>query len=161
MRFLLILIPFVLSACVEAHGGRIWAEGALQAPDPYHPPLTPVAGRTFEEWKEVAGEIPYDRLLGDAEALRDEIVYFEGQVLEVIATEHDTRFRVAVTYDEAWEDEILVRSRETDTNIARGDTVAFAGRVNGLINYVSVGLLDVTIPDITAYVLQTIENRGL
>ena len=147
--------------CILLFALLVAACGALQAPDPYHPPLTPVAGRTFEEWKEVAGEIPYDRLLGDAEALRDEIVYFEGQVLEVIATEHDTRFRVAVTYDEAWEDEILVRSRETDTNIARGDTVAFAGRVNGLINYVSVGLLDVTIPDITAYVLQTIENRGL
>ena len=147
MRYLLILVSFALSAC-----------GALQAPDPYHPPLTPVAERTFAEWIEVAAEIPYDRLMGDAETLRDAIVYFEGQVLEVIATEHDTRFRVAVTYDEAWEDEILVRFRETDTKIARGDTVAFAGRVNGLINYVSVGLLDVTIPDITAYVLQIDEE---
>ena len=78
-----------------------------------------------------------------------------GRILEVFATTDDTRFRVAVTYDEAWQDEIFLRLKETEAGISKGDVISFVGRVNGLVTYQSVLGRELTIPDITIYALSS------
>ncbi|MDE0076269.1 MAG: hypothetical protein OXO50_02055 [Caldilineaceae bacterium] len=143
MRVLLILLPLVLSGC-----------GALRGADLYHPPLTPVAERTYDEWLELSEDISYDDLTGYWDSHLDAVVNYRGRILEVFATTDDTRFRVAVTYDEAWQDEIFLRLKETEAGIAKGDVISFVGRVNGLVTYQSVLGQELTIPDITIYALQ-------
>ena len=143
MRVLLILVPLVLSGC-----------GALRGADLYHPPLTPVAERTYDEWLELSEDVSYDDLMGYWDRHPDAVVNYRGRILEVFATTDDTRFRVAVTYDEAWQDEIFLRLKETEAGISKGDVISFVGRVNGLVTYQSVLGRELTIPDITIYALQ-------
>ena len=139
----LILVSLLLSAC-----------GALRAPDPYYPPLTPVADRTFEEWLGVAREVSYDDLFQDPNRYLGEIVRFTGEIQEIIVTESDTRLQIAVTWDEAWEDFVFVRSRGAAMELARGQVVSFVGRVNGTIDYIPVSGRMSTALDISSYAIQ-------
>ena len=143
MRVFLILVPLVLSGC-----------GALRGADLYHPPLTPIAARTYDELLEVSEDISYDNLMGYWDTHLDSVVSYRGEILEVYATNDDTRFRVAVTYDEAWQDEIFLRLKETKAGVSKGDVISFVGRVNGLLTYLSVRGQELTIPDITLYSFQ-------
>ncbi len=143
MRVLLILVPLVLSGC-----------GALRGADLYHPPLTPVAERTYDEWLEVSEDVSYDDLMRHWDRHPDAVVNYRGRILEVFATNDDTRFRLAVTYDEAWQDEIFLRLKQTEAGISKGDVISFVGRVNGLVTYQSVLGRELTIPDITIYSFQ-------
>lgn len=139
----LILVFLLLSAC-----------GALRAPDPYYPPVTPVVDRTFEEWLGLAREVPYDDLFQDPDRYLGEIVLFTGEIQEVIVTESDTRLQIAVTWDEAWEDFVFVRYRGAAMELARGQVVSFVGRVNGTIDYIPVSGRMSTSLDISSYAIQ-------
>ncbi|MDE0463306.1 MAG: hypothetical protein OXH93_12900 [Caldilineaceae bacterium] len=139
----LILVSLLLSAC-----------GALRASDPYYPPVTPVADRTFEEWLGLAREVPHDDLFQDPDRYLGEIVRFTGEIQEVIVTESDTRLQIAVTWDEAWEDFVFVRYRGAAMELARGQVVSFVGRVNGTIDYIPVSGRMSTSLDISSYAIQ-------
>ena len=59
-----------------------------------------------------------------------------------------------MTYDEAWQDEIFLRLKETKAGVSKRDVISFVGRVNSLVTYLSVRGQELTIPDITLYSFQ-------
>ena len=120
----------------------------------FFPAAALYAARTYDEWLDVSEDISYDDLMGYWDRHLDSVDSYRGQILEVYATNDDTRFRVAVTYDEAWQDEIFLRLKETKAGISKGDVISFVGRVNGLATYLSVRGQELTIPDITMYSFQ-------
>ena len=124
-------------------------------PSPSLPTSTPVPKRTFEQWKEVAQEIPYEDLFRYAEKHTGNIVYYRGEVIQVIEKRGDYQLRVLITPTDwgGWEDAVLVRFKDAPVRILEDDVIAFVGKMNGTVTYEAIMGNEVTIPDISAYSL--------
>lgn len=114
------------------------------------PTLTPTP--TWEDWRDAAEEIPYRTLFRYAEDHKGKLVYYRGQVIQVLEDRGDFQLRVNVTVDDYgfWSDTIFVRYDDAPVRILEDDIIEFVGRMNGTITYESVMGGKVTIPDITA-----------
>ena len=115
------------------------------------PTPLPTATPTFSEWKAQAEEIPYKTLFRYAEENTGKLVYYEGNVVQVIEGRGGLQLRVNVTLGGVglWTDIVFLRYADPPVRVLDGDLIEFIGRMNGTITYESIFGADVTIPDIT------------
>ena len=144
-RLFLVLGSFIALATFCSNGSN-----------PSRPTSTTIPKRTFEQWKEVAQEIPYEELFRYAEKHTGDIVYYRGQVLQVLEKQGDYQLRVLITPTDwgGWDDPVLVRYRDAPVRVLEEDIIAFVGKMNGTVSYKAIMGNEVTIPNITAYSLK-------
>lgn len=132
-----------------------------QLPPP-DPSATAVPELTFEEWRQIAQQPAYNDLLHSAAEHADAIVYYQGRVAEAMKVQEGYQLRVYISRVEegVWEHDVLVRHSDASTEVSRGDSISFVGRVNGTVTYRSVDGRRITIPDISAYSLLSHSNES-
>ncbi|KAB1190730.1 MULTISPECIES: FxLYD domain-containing protein [Haloferax] len=111
--------------------------------------------------KREAKEYPYRDLMRNSEQYEGRLVHFpEGKITQVLGDEdRGFQFRVYVTPDDyIWDDDILIRW--SGERFLEDDIVEMWGRFNGLITYETVAGSKRTIPDITVYEIELLEEAG-
>ena len=117
---------------------------------PEPPTPTPILSElSFPRLKELATEISYDDLFRNNEKYVGAVVYYLGQVIQVLTGEQDNfQLRVNVTRGEySWDDPVFLSY--SGPRLLDGDILEFVGEVNGLVNYEAIFGNQVTIPVMT------------
>ena len=122
---------------------------------PLQPRPTPTPTATWAELRAAAQTIPYRNLFRYADDHAGKLVYYRGEVIQVLEKQGDFQLRVNVTSDEygLWSDTVFLRYDDAPVRILENDIIEFVGRMEGTITYESVMGGDVIIPDITVLVL--------
>ena len=119
---------------------------------PLQPRPTPTPTAMWAELRAAAQTIPYRNLFRYADDHAGKLVYYRGEVVQVIEDRDDFQLRVHVTLDDygRWSDIVFVRWNNAPVRILEDDIIEFVGRVNGTVTYKSVLGGNVVIPDVTA-----------
>ena len=114
--------------------------------------------QTLEQLKATASAISYDDLFRNNEEYVGNVVWFAGQVVQVIeGDDEEYQLRVNVTKEEFfWDDAVFLRY--SGDRLLEDDVVEFVAKVNGLITYEALMGNDVTIPDLTVLALEITED---
>ena len=139
-----ILAVVSLSGCISETGNIISKYRTL-APD---------------EIKSHAVQVSYDELFRNIENYVGDIVYFKGQVIQVLGESDYFDLRVAVT-DKGfyWDDPVYVSYQ--GKRLLEGDIIKLWASVDGLITYTAVMGNWVTIPKLTALIVELYDERAL
>ena len=123
------------------------------------PVPTPIPTMTTQQRKEALNaevrRIPYDSLARDTEEYVLQLVYYEGQVIQVMEIEgFKVVLRVNVTKDEYgfWEDTVWVNYE--GPRVLEDDIVRIWARVMGRRTYTSIFGGEIVIPELTALLLE-------
>jgi len=115
---------------------------------------------TPDEIKSQAVQVSYDELFRNIEDYVGDIVYFKGQVIQVLGESDYFDLRVAVT-DKGfyWDDPVYVSYQ--GKRLLEGDIIKLWASVDGLITYTAVMGNQVTIPKLTALIVELYDERDL
>ena len=113
--------------------GSTGSQAARDTRTPRPPTATPRPTPTWEEWQDIAEEIPYKTLFRYAEQNKGKIVRYRGKVIQVLERRGDYQLRVNVTKGEHgfWEDTVWLQYDDAPVRILDDDIVSFVGRMNG------------------------------
>ena len=111
------------------------------------PTITPVLG--LEELVQQASRLSYDEIFRNNEGYIGDLVYFEGEVVQVILSGGSVNaLRVNVTKDEYyWEDTVFLRYK--GPRLLEDDIIEFVGRLEGLYTYEAINGASITLPELT------------
>ena len=129
-------------------------------------PLTPVptsselSGKSFSELKAMAISPSYDDLFRYNEQYVGKLVYYKGQVIQVLDVGQDQyQLRVNVTEGQyIWQDNTLLLY--AGSRFLENDIIEFVGTVIGLITYKDVLGIPTTIPEISVVQAQIVTKAG-
>ena len=128
---------------------RVWRYGpslARQLPDVG---VVPTPTPTFGDLASSASRVSYDDLFRNNHRHIGKVVYYEGEVVQVIEQEGNVRaLRVKVTKDDYyWKDTLYLHY--SGPRVLEEDIIEFVGKVVGLYTYESVSGASITIPKVT------------
>jgi len=134
--------------------------GAYQATKP--PPTTPKM--SVGEIKSVAIKVPYDDLFRHNEQYIGKIIYFRGQIVQVVSGTGQNNYilRIATkenVYTDWYEDVIWVNYE--GPRVLEKDKVDVWGKVKGLRSYTAVLGNEVTVPEMDSLHLEVLEISTL
>lgn len=132
---------------------------ATVLPQPRTP--TPIfSGLAFRGMRESASSISYDDLFRNNERHLGTVVYYVGQVIQVVSGDEDKyALRVNVTRSgNSWDDPVLLLY--SGPRLLDGDIIEFAGTVSGLAVYEAIFGNQVTVPQINAIEARLVDNSS-
>lgn len=110
----------------------------------------PLAGGNVSSLQTQAKEVSFEDLARNTEDYTGDLVYYTGQVIQVMEGSSGYDMRISVTKKEfGWDDPILVRCN-CAVRPLQDDIVEFVGKVDGRQSYKTVLGATMTLPMVTA-----------
>ena len=156
MIFIVITVVVVFMAEMASGGRNRTPRGTSTPTATSTPTPIPTATPTFSKGTARAEEMSYKTLFRYAEDNTGKLVYYEGNVVQVIEGQGGVRLRVNVTPEGFgfWTDTVFLRYADPPVRVLEDDLIEFVGRMNGLVTYESVTGAQITIPDLTVLSLK-------
>ena len=121
---------------------------------------TPEPTLTFDEQKALANQIPYNDLFRNNETHIGKQVWYQGQVVQVIAEGNDKyQLRANVTRGEyGWDGTVFLHY--SGKRILEDDIIEFIGTVEELLNYEAIFGQNITVPAIRVIASKLVAESG-
>ncbi len=114
----------------------------------------------FPQLKGMAAQVSYDDLFRNNERHVGEVVYYQGQIVQVLNDGKD-RYQLRANVTQGvylWEDTVYLRY--SGSRMLENDIIEFVGKVNGLVTYKSIFGQEIAIPDISVIQTQLIAKAS-
>lgn len=138
-----------IAACDDDGGRWSFSEDECTFPTPEPSPTPTLPPLTFDEQVALAINVSYDDLFRNSAHYVGELVYFRGEVIQVLGEPGGFEMRISVTQGEYgfWDDPVYVFYSGNDRFLVE-DIVDFVGVSADLITYESVLGGEITIPSV-------------